>query len=85
MTINPKWGMWLSIAAAIVSALLLMGTEFTTLFGADTSGKILAALGIFNVIVNAANGILHAIPSSIPATPAAAAVFPLGPSVAGAK
>ena len=78
MTINPKWGMWLSIAAAIISALLLMGTEFTTLFGSGASGKILAALGIFNVIVNGVNGVLHAIPSV--AGPAGAAQFPLGPS-----
>lgn len=77
MTINPKWGMWLSIVAAVISALLLMGTEFTTLFGADTSGKILAAIGIVNVIVNAANGVLHAIPSVTGA--AGAAQFPLGP------
>jgi hypothetical protein len=75
--------MWLSIAAAIVSALLLMGAEFTTIFGADTSGKILAVLGIFNVVVNGVNGVLHAIPSV--SGPAGLAQFPLGPSVAVAK
>jgi len=77
MTINPKWGMWLSITAAVISALLLMGTEFTTLFGATDSGKILAALGIVNVMVNGINGVLHAIPSV--SGSAGAAQFPLGP------
>lgn len=77
MTINPKWGMWISILAAIVSALLLCGAEFTTLFGQTAESKILAALGIFNVIINGANGILHMIPSQ--SGPAAAAEFPLGP------
>jgi len=77
MTINPKWGVWISIAAAIISALLLSGTELTTLFGADDTNKILAALGIFNVIINGANGILHMIPSVT--GPAGAAEFPLGP------
>jgi hypothetical protein len=77
MTINPKWGMYISIAAAIISVLLLCGAEFTTLFGAANTNKILAALGIFNAIINAANGVLHMIPSQTGA--AGAAQFPLGP------
>lgn len=77
MTINPKWGMWISILAAVVSALLLCGAEFTTLFGQVAEGKILAALGIFNVIINGANGILHMIPSQ--SGPTGASEFPLGP------
>jgi hypothetical protein len=77
MTINPKWGMWISIVAAIVSGLLLCGAEFTTIFGADNTGKILAALGILNTIINGANAVLHMIPSQT--GPAGAAQFPLGP------
>jgi hypothetical protein len=77
MTINPKWGMWISILAAIISALLLCGAELTTLFGQAVETKILAALGIFNVIINGANSVLHMIPSQ--SGPAAAAEFPLGP------
>ena len=77
MTINPKWGMWISIAAAIISALLLCGAEFTTLFGDISTAKILAALGILNTIINGANAVLHMIPSQT--GPAAAALFPLGP------
>jgi hypothetical protein len=77
MTINPKWGMWVSIAAAIISALLLCGAEFTTIFGATVDAQILAALGIFNAIINGANAVLHMIPSQT--GPAGAAQFPLGP------
>lgn len=75
MTINPKVGMWVSIIAAIVSALLLSGAEFTTIFGAGNTEKILAGLGIINAIINGANAVLHMIPSQS----GAAAEFPLGP------
>ncbi len=78
MTINPKWGMWISIVAAVVSALLLCGAEFTTLFGAVETGKILAALGIFNTVTNGANAVLHMIPSQ--GGTKGAAEFPLGPT-----
>lgn len=77
MTINPKYGMWTSIVAAVISALLLCGAEFTTLFGEAVEVKLLAALGIFNAIINGANAVLHMIPSQSGA--AGAAEFPLGP------
>ena len=77
MTINPKYGMWISIVAAIVSALLLCGAEFTTLFGASVDAMIMAGLGIANVIINAVNAVLHMIPSQT--GPVGAAQFPLGP------
>ena len=80
MLISPKIGMWLSIAAAIISALMLCGAEFTTLFGDISTAKILAALGIFNAISLGANAILHAIPASQPNTTAQANQFPLGPT-----
>lgn len=79
MTINPKWGIYISAAAAIISALLLCGAEFTTLFGTIATSKILASLGIFNVIINAGNAVLHMIPSQ--SGPVGAAQFPLGPTV----
>lgn len=78
MTLNPKVGMWVSFGAFAVSALLLCGAEFTTLFGTDNTNKILAALGILNALVNGANGVLHMIPSQ--SGPAGAAQFPLGPT-----
>ena len=81
MTINPRWGIYLSIIAAIVSVLVLCGAEFTTLFGAASTNKILAALGIVNAVINGINGVLHMIPSSTPANTASAAQFPLGPKV----
>lgn len=79
MTINPKIGMWLSILAALGTVLVLCGTEFTTLFGAIATAKILAALGIFNVAANAVNGVLHMMPASAAIQPSVAAQFPLGP------
>ena len=69
--------MWVSIVAAIISALVLCGTELTTIFGADTTAKILAGLGIVNAVINGANAVLHMIPSA--STPQALAQFALGP------
>ena len=80
MIVNPKWGMWLSIIAAVVSVLVLCGAEFTTLFGSIATSKILAGLGIVNAVINGINGVLHMIPGSAPTTVAGANQFPLGPS-----
>lgn len=77
MTIDPRWGMWISILAAIGSVLVLCGTEFTTLFGLNNTTQILAALGIINAVINSVNGVLHMIPSE--KGPLAAKAFPLGP------
>jgi len=77
MTIDPRYGVWVSIAAAIVSVLVLCGAEFTTLFGSVATNKILAALGIINAIINGVNGVLHMIPSNN--TPDDAKKFALGP------
>jgi hypothetical protein len=84
MIINPRYGVWMSITAAVVSVLLLCGTEFTTLFGTAMTLKILAALGIFNVVINSVNGVLHMIPANTPPTAAAASQFLLGPAVKAA-
>jgi len=78
MTINPRWGLWLSMIAAVVSALVAGGAQFTDLFGPENSKTILAFLGLANTVVNAVNAVLHAIPAqSLPAP--TAAQFPLGP------
>lgn len=81
MTIDPRFSFWFAVSAAIVSGLLLCGAEFTTLFGDIATSKILAGLGIFNVVANGLNALLHAIPSQQPPTPAAAKQFYLGPTV----
>ena len=81
MTISPKWGFWLSIGAAIISALLLCTTQFTTLFGQHTADQINAGIIIVNAIINGVNAVLHAIPAAAPATSTEAAKFPLGPTV----
>ncbi len=77
MTLDPRVGFWFSVLAALVSGLLLAGAEFTTLFGEANTGKILAALGIINVVINSLNAVLHAIPSQ--STSAAMKTFYLGP------
>lgn len=77
MTIDPRIGMWLSIVAAIVSALVAGGAEFTDIFGPDRAKAILAFLGIINAVINAVNAALHAIPSQ--SGPVAAKQFLLGP------
>jgi len=75
MTINPRIGVWLSIIAMIVSALVLCGAEFTTLFGSVATAKILAGLGVINAVINGVNGVLHMIPSK----PGAMDQFALAP------
>ncbi len=75
MTIDPRIGFYFSIAMAVISALGVGGTYFTTLFGADTANKILAGLALLNAINGSVNAILHAIPSKANA----ANEFPLGP------
>lgn len=75
MTVDPRVGFWFSIVMAIVSALGVCGTQFTTLFGEAMSNKILAGIVVLNAINGALNAILHAIPSK----PGASAEFPLGP------
>jgi hypothetical protein len=77
MTIDPRWGFWFSVIAALVSGLLLCGAEFTTIFGTENTAKILATLGIVNTVINGANAILHMIPAQTGAV--GAAQFPLGP------
>lgn len=77
MTINPKWGMWLSIFLAIIGVGAASGTQFTTLFGEHTSNIILASDALILGAGNAVNAILHAIPSQ--SGTAGAAEFPLGP------
>lgn len=77
MTIDPRWGMWISVVGVIASVLVLCGAEFTTLFGSADTNKILAALSIVNAVINGVNGVLHMIPSA--PGPAAAKLFLLGP------
>lgn len=79
MTIDPRWGAYFSIGAAIISVLMLCGAEFTTLFGTIATNKILAGLGIFNAIANGINGVLHMIPAQSTLAPDQASKFALGP------
>ncbi len=77
MTLDPRVGFWFSVVAALVSGLLLAGAEFTTLFGQASTDRILAGLGIINVVINSLNAVLHAIPSQ--STAQAMKTFYLGP------
>ena len=79
MTINPKWGMWLSILLAIGGALTGLGASFADLGLSPGEVKaILAGDTIVLTLGNAANAVLHMIPSV--QGPVGAAQFPLGPS-----
>ena len=77
MTIDPRIGMWLSIALATIAFLTTAGAELTTIFGQVTANDILAGCGLLMGLGNALNAVLHAIPSQSGA--AGAAEFPLGP------
>lgn len=74
MEIDPKVGMYLSIALAALAFLAGAGTQLTTLFGDATANHILAIMTILLGVGNAVNAVLHAIPSKPNAN------FPLGPN-----
>lgn len=79
MTFDPRISMWFCIVAAIISALVASGAEFTDIFGAQNTKLILAILGLVNTVINAVNAVLHAIPATSPPNAATAAKFALGP------
>lgn len=81
MTIDPRVGFWFSIVAAVVSVFGAAGAQYTTLFGQDTSVKILAVIGLVSAVINSINAVLHAIPS--PSDNAAKKSFYLGPKANG--
>ena len=76
MTIDPRIGMWLSIALAVIGFLSGAGTQLTAIFGAQATNIILATSVLLMGLGNAVNAVLHMIPSK----PGAANEFPLGPS-----
>jgi MFS superfamily sulfate permease-like transporter len=63
MQVDPRYGFWLSIVAAVVSALIAGAANLTDVFGASTAHKVNAVLILANTIINAVNAVLHAIPS----------------------
>jgi hypothetical protein len=63
MTIDPRVGFYLSIIAAVVSALVGASAQFSNLFPPEQVKQILAALTLINIVINAVNAVLHAIPS----------------------
>lgn len=78
MTISPKVGMWFSLILAAGGALTGMGASFADL--GLSPGEIKAVLAADTIVLtlgNAANAVLHMIPSQ--SGPAGAAQFPLGP------
>lgn len=79
MTIDPRWGMWLSIILAIIGALAGASTQLTTIFGEHTASVVLAVAVLLLTVGNAVNAVLHAIPSQ--SGPAGAAQFALGPAI----
>ena len=77
MTINPKYGIILSVLLSILAFLATAQSTLADLFGADKAKTILAIITLILGIGNAVNAVLHAIPSVT--GPAGAAQFPLGP------
>lgn len=75
MTIDPRIGMWLSIALAVIGFLSGAGTQLTAIFGPQATNIILAVAVLLMGLGNAVNAVLHMIPSK----PGATNEFPLGP------
>ena len=75
MTLNPRVGMYLSLAAALLLFAAGASTQLTDLFNPVVARKIVAGATFLGGLVSAANAVLHAIPSE----PGKNAEFPLGP------
>lgn len=75
MTIDPRVGLYLSIALAAIGFFSGASTQLTTIFGEHTSNIILASASLIMGVGNAVNAVLHAIPSQ----PNKPNEFPLGP------
>jgi hypothetical protein len=76
MTVDPRIGMWLSIALAIIGFLSGAGTQLTAIFGPNATNIILASSVLLMGLGNAVNAVLHMIPSG----PNKSSEFPLGPT-----
>lgn len=81
MTIDPRIGLWFSIALTVIGVLAISSTSLTDIFGPGTAHKIVAWALLLSTIGNAINGVLHAIPSG----PNTQKDFPLGPKDPNAK
>jgi hypothetical protein len=79
MVIDPRVGFWLSIALAVIGALAGASTQLTTIFGEHAAQMILATAVLLLTAGNALHAVLHAIPSSVPATSKEESKFLLGP------
>lgn len=79
MTINPKVGMYLSIALAVIAYLADAGTTLTDMVGEHDAKIILSLCTLLMGLGNSVNAVLHMIPSQ--SGPVGAKEFPLGPSV----
>jgi hypothetical protein len=80
VTINPKWGMWLSIILAFGGAITGLSASFADL--GLTPAEVKGVLAVDTIVLtlgNSINAVLHMIPSQ--SGPAGAAEFPLGPAV----
>lgn len=75
MTVDPRYGMWLSIATAILLFLAGASSTLTDLFDPSTAKKVVAAATLLGGVMSAISAVLHAIPSQ----PGAAQQFLLGP------
>ena len=76
MTLDPRIGMYLSIATAILLIIAGASSTLTDLFDPTTAKKLVAGATFFGGIMSAVSAVLHAIPSQ----PGATQQFPLGPS-----
>lgn len=77
MTIDPRIGMWVSIAAALLSFLAASTATLTDIFDPTTAKAVVGWAAFLGGGINAVNAVLHMIPSQTGA--AAASQFPLGP------
>lgn len=78
MTIDPRFGFWLSVGLAVLGYLATTAAILGDLgVGAAGVKAIMAGISLLLGIGSTINAVLHAIPSST--TPAAQAAFYLGP------
>ena len=75
MILDPRIGMYLSLAAALLLFMAGASSQLTDLFDPVTAKQGVAAATFFGGMISAVNAVLHAIPSK----PGAFDEFPLGP------
>lgn len=71
---------WFQIISGIISGLVTAGALFTTIFGETMTLKIIAGMGLANIVVSSVGAALSGVDSSVKDVTTAAAAKTLSPA-----